>query len=149
MATRWDEGAADRCYPHAQVKFSPDYSSFQADPFYKTRAVAGLKTHVCIEGRPLCQFGGAAPNQTLGKWKAIDNNADIGTAKTLDPASYTQLAAYVFQYLTYLLRVRILIVLSVLCHHTHRVLKLHSTVGYLPTFTLRMNKQYHRRQPKT
>jgi hypothetical protein len=95
---QWDEGSTDSCYPHAQVKFSPDYSSFQSDPFYKSRAAAGIKTHVCIEGRPLCQFGGATPNQTVGKWKSVDNNADIGTPKTLDPGSYSQLAAYVFQY---------------------------------------------------
>ena len=53
---------------------------------------------MCIEGRPLCQFGGASPNQTIGKWKAVDENADIGTAKTKDPASYAQLGAYLFQY---------------------------------------------------
>ena len=82
---RWDEGRGDPGYPHAQIKFSPDWSSFQSDPFYKSRAAAGIKTHVCIEGRPLCQFGGASPNQTIGKWKAVDENADIGTAKTKDP----------------------------------------------------------------
>jgi hypothetical protein len=51
-----------------------------------------------VEGRPLCQFGGANPNQTVGKWKAVDANSMIGTPKTRDPASYSQLAAYVFQY---------------------------------------------------
>ena len=53
---------------------------------------------MCIEGRPLCQFGGASPNQTIGKWKAVDENADIGTAKTKDAASYAQLGAYLFQF---------------------------------------------------
>lgn len=94
---QWDEGATDPGYPHAQVKFSPDYSGFQSDPFYKSRAAAGIKTHICLEGRPLCQFGGSTPNQTLAKWKAVDNNADIGTAKTLEPESYSQLAAYAYQ----------------------------------------------------
>jgi hypothetical protein len=87
---RYHKGAADPCYPHAQVDFSPDYSSFQSDPFYKSRTAAGIKTHVCLQGRPLCQFGGPSPNNTIAKWKAVDNNAMIGTPKTMDPSSYSQ-----------------------------------------------------------
>ena len=76
---QWDEGTDDACYPHATVKFSPDYSGFDSDPFYKSRAAAGLRTHVVLQGRPLCQFGGAHPNKTIGQWKCVDSNADIGT----------------------------------------------------------------------
>ena len=95
---QWDEGTDDACYPHATVKFSPDYSGFDSDPFYKSRAAAGLRTHVVLQGRPLCQFGGAHPNKTIGQWKCVDSNADIGTPKTADPASYSQIGAYVYQY---------------------------------------------------
>jgi hypothetical protein len=95
---QWDEGSTDEGYPHAHMKFSPDYSSFQSDPFYKSRAAAGIKTHVCFEGRPMCQFGGTNPNQTIAKWKAVDSNDIIGTNKTKDPSSYAQLGAYAFQY---------------------------------------------------
>jgi hypothetical protein len=148
---QWDEGVGDPCYPHAQTKFSPDWSGFLSDPFYKTRCVwgplclliyiarsidasacelksvhvalvhrdklwpasaklkgacdddivaicraaAGIKTHVVLQGRPLCQFG---TNKTTASWKCVDNSADIGTSKTMDPSSYSQLAAHVYQY---------------------------------------------------
>lgn len=95
---QWDEGAGDPCFPHAQTKFSPDWSDFSSDPFYKSRFAAGIKTHVVLQGRPLCQFGGKSPNKSLANWKCVDNPADIGTNKTMDPRSYAQLAAHVFQY---------------------------------------------------
>lgn len=91
---QWDEGSGDPCYPHAQTKFSPDYSGFQSDPFYKTRAAAGIKTHAVLQGRPLCQFG---TNKSISYWKCVDDTAMIGTAQTMDPSSYSQLAAHVFQ----------------------------------------------------
>ena len=95
---QWDEGATDQCFPKAQLKFSPDYSEFKSDPFYQSRAAAGLQTHVVVQGRPLCQFGGATPNQTRSNWKCVDSNSIIDTPKTQDPGSYTQLGAYLFQY---------------------------------------------------
>jgi hypothetical protein len=84
---QWDEGAEDKCFPAATIKFSPDYSGFQADPFYKSRAAAGIKTHVAVQGRPMCQFGGTAPNTTIAGWKCVDSNAGIDTAATTDSAS--------------------------------------------------------------
>ena len=48
---QWDEGAGDPCYPHAQTKFSPDWSDFDSDLFYKSRAAAGIKTHVALQVR--------------------------------------------------------------------------------------------------
>ena len=95
---QWDEGAEDTCFPTAAIKFSPDYSAFQSDPFYKSRAAAGIKTHVAVQGRPLCQFGGSTPNKTIGGWKCVDKNADMDTAETVDPMSYRQLGGYLFQY---------------------------------------------------
>ena len=40
------------CYPSATVKFSPDYSMFESDPFYESRAAAGIKTYVVL--RSMC-----------------------------------------------------------------------------------------------
>jgi hypothetical protein len=91
----WDEGAGDPGYPHALTKFSPDYSGFDSDDFYNRTAAAGIKTHVVLQGRPPVQTG---MNASQSSWKCVDNPAYMGTNKTTDPASYTQLAAHLYQY---------------------------------------------------
>ena len=76
------------------VKTTPSFEH----SFYKTRAAAGIKTHAVLQGRPLCQFGS---NKTRSNWKCLDSDiADVafGTNKTVDPSSYSQLAAHVYQY---------------------------------------------------
>ena len=40
---QWDEGEGDPCYPHAQTKFSPDWSGFESDPFCtRSKQTTGL-----------------------------------------------------------------------------------------------------------
>ena len=61
---QWDEGEGDPCYPHAQTKFSPDWSGFESDPFCtrskqttrggalehadSSRSFAPQKTQTCV-----------------------------------------------------------------------------------------------------
>ena len=88
----------DACYPHAAISFSPDTAGFRSDEFYEARAAAGLQTHVVVQGRPLCQVGGAHVNSTQQTWKCVNENAIIGTPETAEPSSYSMLAAYLYQY---------------------------------------------------